>query len=64
VLTLASPQRIKTRVFINGDESGLHHDYGVWLEDLALHAPIDQYWHNRTGGDSCPGRRDGLPTRT
>jgi hypothetical protein len=29
-------------VFINGDESGLHHDYEVWLERLAPHAPIDQ----------------------
>jgi hypothetical protein len=29
-------------VFINDDESGLHHDYEVWLERLAPHAPIDQ----------------------
>jgi thiamine phosphate synthase YjbQ (UPF0047 family) len=29
-------------VFINDDESGLHHDYEVWLERLASHAPIDQ----------------------
>ena len=33
--------------------SGLHHDYEVWLEKLAPHAPIDQYWHNRTGEDSA-----------
>ena len=26
-------------LFINDDESGLHHDYEVWLEKLAPHAP-------------------------
>jgi thiamine phosphate synthase YjbQ (UPF0047 family) len=31
----------------------LHHDYEVWLERLAPHAPIDQYWHNRTGEDNA-----------
>jgi thiamine phosphate synthase YjbQ (UPF0047 family) len=30
------------RTGINDDESGLHHDYEVWLEGLAPHAPIDQ----------------------
>jgi secondary thiamine-phosphate synthase enzyme len=40
-------------VFINDDESGLHHDYEVWLDDLAPHAPIDQYQHNRTGEDNA-----------
>jgi len=45
-------------VFINDDEGGLHHDYEVWLEKLAPHAPIYQYWHNRTGEDACPERRD------
>jgi thiamine phosphate synthase YjbQ (UPF0047 family) len=44
---------ITASVFINDDESGLHHDYEVWLEKLAPHAPIDQYWHNRTGA-ACP----------
>ena len=33
-------------VFINDDESGLHHDYDVWLEKLAPHAPVSQYHHN------------------
>jgi hypothetical protein len=33
---------ITASVFINDDESGLHHDYEVWLERLAPHAPIDQ----------------------
>jgi thiamine phosphate synthase YjbQ (UPF0047 family) len=30
----------------------------VWPEELAPHAPIDQYWHNRTGEDACPERSD------
>ena len=33
---------ITASVFLNDDESGLHHDYEVWLEKLAPHAPIDQ----------------------
>jgi thiamine phosphate synthase YjbQ (UPF0047 family) len=49
---------ITASVFIGDDESGLHHDDEVWLERLAPHAPIDQYWHNRTGEDACPERRD------
>ena len=44
---------ITASVFINDDESGLHHDYEVWLEGLAPHAPIDQYWQNRTGEDNA-----------
>jgi thiamine phosphate synthase YjbQ (UPF0047 family) len=35
------------------DESGLHQDYEKCLEGLAPHAPIDQYWHNRTGKDNA-----------
>jgi hypothetical protein len=27
-------------VFISDDESGLHHDYGVWLERLAPHVLV------------------------
>jgi thiamine phosphate synthase YjbQ (UPF0047 family) len=49
---------ITASVFINHDESGLHHDYEVWLERLAPHALIDQYSHNRTGEDACPERSD------
>jgi len=40
-------------VFINDNESGLHHDYDVWLEKLAPHAPTSQYHHNRTGEDNA-----------
>jgi thiamine phosphate synthase YjbQ (UPF0047 family) len=52
-LTLVNAQHITASVFVNDDESGLHHDYEVWLERLAPHAPIDQYWHNRTGEDNA-----------
>ena len=52
-LCLVNAQHITASVFINDDESGLHHDYEVWLEELAPHAPIDQYWHNRTGEDNA-----------
>ena len=44
---------ITASVFINDSESGLHHDYDVWLEKLAPHAPTSQYHHNRTGEDSA-----------
>jgi thiamine phosphate synthase YjbQ (UPF0047 family) len=37
---------ITASVFINDDESGLHHDYDVWLEKLAPHEPVSQYRHN------------------
>jgi len=52
-LVLISAMHITASVFINDDESGLHHDYEVWLEKLAPHEPIGQYWHNRTGEDNA-----------
>jgi secondary thiamine-phosphate synthase enzyme len=52
-LCLVNAMHITASVFINDDESGLHHDYEVWLEELAPHAPIDQYWHNDTGEDNA-----------
>lgn len=52
-LILVSAMHITASVFINDDESGLHHDYEVWLEKLAPHEPIGQYWHNRTGEDNA-----------
>jgi len=45
-LILCNPMHITASVFINDDESGLHHDYEVWLEKLAPHAPVEQYRHN------------------
>ena len=53
VLTLVSAMHITASVFINDDERGLHHDYEVWLEGLAPHAPVSQYQHNRTGEDNA-----------
>jgi len=40
-------------VFINDDEGGLLHDYEVWLEQLAPHAPTTRYEHNKTGEDNA-----------
>jgi secondary thiamine-phosphate synthase enzyme len=51
-LVLVNAMHITASVFINDDESGLHHDYEVWLEKLAPHAPVSQYRHNRTGEDN------------
>jgi secondary thiamine-phosphate synthase enzyme len=45
-LLLCNAMHITASVFINDDESGLHHDYEVWLEKLAPHAPVAQYRHN------------------
>ena len=51
-LLLCNAMHITASVFINDDESGLHQDYEKWLENLAPHAPISQYQHNRTGEDN------------
>ncbi|MBW1973130.1 MAG: YjbQ family protein [Deltaproteobacteria bacterium] len=51
-LCLVNAMHITASVFINDDEPGLHHDYEVWLEELAPHEPISRYWHNRTGEDN------------
>lgn len=45
-LILVSAMHITASVFINDDESGLHHDFDVWLEKLAPHEPVAQYRHN------------------
>ena len=45
-LILCNAMHITASVFINDDEAGLHHDYEVWLEKLAPHAPVEQYRHN------------------
>ena len=37
---------ITSSVFINDDESGLHHDFEKWLETLAPEKPYSQYKHN------------------
>ena len=45
-LVLVNAMHITASVFINDDESGLHHDYDVWLEKIAPHEPVSQYRHN------------------
>ena len=52
-LVLVNAMHITASVFINDDESGLLADYEKWLEELAPHAPTDQYRHNRTGEDNA-----------
>ena len=43
---LCNTMHITASVFINDDESGLHHDFEVWLEKLAPEKPYSQYRHN------------------
>jgi secondary thiamine-phosphate synthase enzyme len=52
-LLLVNAMHITASVFINDDESGLHHDYDVWLEQLAPHEPLSHYRHNLTGEDNA-----------
>ncbi|SMF93867.1 secondary thiamine-phosphate synthase enzyme [Methylomagnum ishizawai] len=51
-LVLVNAMHITASVFINDDESGLHRDFESWLEQLAPHAPLGRYQHNRTGEDN------------
>ena len=53
-LVLINAMHITASVFINDDERGLHHDFGVWLEQLAPFNPDpNHYHHNRTGEDNA-----------
>ena len=52
-LCLVNAMHITASVFINDAEAGLLHDYEVWLEKLAPHAPTSQYHPNRTGEDNA-----------
>jgi secondary thiamine-phosphate synthase enzyme len=51
-LVLVNAMHITASVFINDDESGLHHDYEEFLERLAPHEPLSNYQHNLTGEDN------------
>ena len=51
-LLLCNAMHITASVFINDDESGLHHDFECWLENLAPHEPLSHYHHNKTGEDN------------
>ncbi len=52
-LCLVNAMHITASVFINDNESGLHHDYARWLEGLAPHEPVGDYRHNDTGEDNA-----------
>ncbi len=45
-LILVNAMHITASVFINDDETGLHHDFEKWLENLAPEKPYNQYKHN------------------
>ena len=45
-LVLVNAMHITASVFINDNESGLHHDFERWLEGLAPEKPYSQYEHN------------------
>jgi secondary thiamine-phosphate synthase enzyme len=51
-LCLVNAMHITASVFVNDDESGLHHDFEVWLEGLAPEKPYSRYRHN-TGEDNA-----------
>ena len=52
-LILVNAMHITASVFINDDESGLHHDYKEWLEAMAPHEPVNSYRHTDTGEDNA-----------
>ncbi len=53
-LVLVNAMHITASVFINDNESGLHQDYEVWLEQLApFDASPKRYKHNLTGEDNA-----------
>ena len=52
-LLLCNAMHITASVFINDNESGLHDDYGKWLEKLAPHEPVSEYRHNLLGEDNA-----------
>ena len=51
-LVLVNAMHITASVFINDDESGLHHDFEVFLEKLAPEKPHSQYEHNGYGDNA------------
>ena len=53
-LVLCNSMHITASVFINDNESGLHHDFDVWLEKLAPFNPDPNvYHHNRPGEENA-----------
>jgi secondary thiamine-phosphate synthase enzyme len=47
-IVLVNAMHITASVFINDNETGLHHDFENWLEKLAPEKPHSQYQHNGT----------------
>ncbi|MGE0757999.1 MAG: secondary thiamine-phosphate synthase enzyme YjbQ [Pirellulaceae bacterium] len=53
-IALINSMHITSSVFVNDDETGLHHDFEKWLERLAPFNPDpNHYHHNRTGEDNA-----------
>jgi thiamine phosphate synthase YjbQ (UPF0047 family) len=52
VVALLNSMHITGSVFINDDEAGLHHDFGVWLEKLARFNPHRPLHARRAAGMS------------
>ena len=52
-ICLVNSMHITSSIFINDDEIGLLQDFERWLENLAPHAPTEQYLHNDTGEDNA-----------
>jgi len=48
--------------FINDNESGLLHDYEIWLEKLAPHEPSAKWWLPLQKGNSTSGRGNRFST--
>ncbi|HET7753047.1 MAG TPA: secondary thiamine-phosphate synthase enzyme YjbQ [Anaeromyxobacteraceae bacterium] len=57
-MILVSAMHITAGVFVNDDESGLHHDIEEWVQRLAPgpppdgRGPVPDYRHHRTGEDN------------
>ncbi|HEX3150030.1 MAG TPA: secondary thiamine-phosphate synthase enzyme YjbQ, partial [Gemmataceae bacterium] len=53
-IVLVNSMHITSSVFVNDNERGLHHDFGIWLEKLAPFNPDPNFYHhNRTGEDNA-----------
>ena len=48
-ICLVNAMHITASVFINDNESGLHHDYKQWLEQLAPFDPSPTRYHHKIG---------------
>jgi secondary thiamine-phosphate synthase enzyme len=51
-LCLVNAMHITSSIFINDNERGLHHDFKVWLEELAPYN-VKKYHHHQTGEDNA-----------